>query len=273
MQVIYLDSVFFLNGLADYLLCLCAGRLCGLVLRRWRYAAAALFGALYAVAVFLPGLSFLSLPASRLGAGIMMGLIAFSREQQPLKCALVLLLVGAAFGGALWAVSLSAGGDLRAGPVALSLPTLLTSFGLCYALLSLLLRARRLLTERRRVLVTLRFLEREAQFYALEDTGNALADPVTGRHVLVAHPHALRPLFGANAALFEELPPVELLEALASEPTLAGRFRLLPFSNLSGSGLLPVFRPDTLLLDGKRADDLLVAVSKNAGGDGFEGLL
>lgn len=273
MQVIYLDSVFFLNGLADYLLCLCAGRLCGLVLRRGRYAAAALFGALYAVAVFLPGLSFLSLPASRLGAGIMMGLIAFSREQQPLKCALVLLLVGAAFGGALWAVSLSAGGDLRAGPVALSLPTLLTSFGLCYALLSLLLRARRLLTERRRVLVTLRFLEREAQFYALEDTGNALADPVTGRHVLVAHPHALRPLFGANAALFEELPPVELLEALASEPTLAGRFRLLPFSNLSGSGLLPVFRPDALLLDGKRSDDLLVAVSKNAGGDGFEGLL
>ena len=272
MQVIYLDAVFFLNGLADYLLCLCAGRLCGLVLRRGRYLAAALFGAVYAVAVFLPGLSFLSLPAARLGAGIIMGLIAFSRERQPLKCALVLLLVGAAFGGALWAVSLS-GGGLQAGPVALSLPTLLTSFGLIYALLSLLLRARQLLTERKRVLVTVRFLEREAQFYALEDTGNALADPLTGRHVLVAHPHALRPLFGGNTALFEDLPLVELLEALAADLALAGRFRLLPYSNLSGSGLLPVFRPDALLLDGKLTDDLLVAVSKNAGGEGFEALL
>ena len=44
MQVIYVDSLFCLSLLTDYLLCLTAGRLCGLVLRRRRYLAAALLG-------------------------------------------------------------------------------------------------------------------------------------------------------------------------------------------------------------------------------------
>ena len=273
MQVIYLDSLFCTSLLTDYLLCLTAGRLCGLRLRRGRYLAAGLLGAVYAVAVFLPGCAFLSLPAGRLGAGVCMGLLAFARERQPLRCTAVLLLTAAAFGGALWAVSLAFGGDLSAGAAPLSLPVLGLSFGICYALLSLLLRARRLLTERRRVEVTVRFLEREAAFLALEDTGNSLTDPVTGRPVLVASPRALRPLLRGAAPLFAALPPVELLEALSTVPELKGRFRLLPYSNLSGSGLLPVFRQDALLLDGEPDADLLIAVSPNAVGVGFEALL
>lgn len=272
MRVIYLDSLFLLNGLADYLLCLCAGRLCGLRLRRRRYLTAALLGAVYAVAAYLPGFGFLSLPAGRLGAGVCMGLLAFGKERQPLRCTGVLLLVGAAFGGALWAVSL-AGGDGTGGLIPLSLPLLMTSFGLCYALLSLLLRARSLLTERQRVSVRLRFLGRETAFPALRDTGNALSDPLTGRHVLVACPHALLPLFPEYGSLFEELPPVELLEALGSVPELAGRFRLISCSHLGGESLLPVFRPESLLLDGEPSGDLLVAISPHAVGDGFEALL
>lgn len=272
MQVIYLDSLFFLSLLTDYLLCLTAGRLCGLVLRRGRYLAAAVLGAVYAAAVFLPGLDFLALPAGRLGCGICMGLISFGRERQPLRCTAVLLMTAAAFGGALWAVSLAAG-DPRGGPVALSLPGLLLSFGILYGVLAFLLRARRLVTERRRVRVTVAFLGRETAFYALEDTGNALCDPVTGKHVLVACPHALGPLLQGQEALFAALSPVELLEQLGRDPALGGKFRLLPFANLSGSGLLPVFRPDRLLLDGENAPDLLVAVSPNAAGDGFDALL
>ncbi len=39
MQVIYLDSLFCMSLLTDYLLCLTAGRLCGLRPRRKRYLA------------------------------------------------------------------------------------------------------------------------------------------------------------------------------------------------------------------------------------------
>ena len=273
MQVIYVDSLICMSLLTDYLLCLSTGRLCGLPLRRGRYLAAALLGTIYAVAVFLPHLDFLALPMGKLGCGICMGLIAFGKERSPLRCTLVLLLTASAFGGALWAVSLAGGGDLSAGAVPLSLPVLALSFGLCYALLALLLRARKLLTDRRRILVTLRFLGREAVFSVLEDTGNALSDPISGRHVLVASPRALQPILREFTPLFEQLPAVDLLETLGKLPELAGRFRLLPYFQLSGSGLLPVFRAESILLDGRPTEDLLVAVSPNAAGDGFEGLL
>ena len=52
VTVIYLDSVFVLNALMDYILLLSCARLTGIRLRRGRYLAAAVFGGIYAVAVF-----------------------------------------------------------------------------------------------------------------------------------------------------------------------------------------------------------------------------
>ena len=60
VTVVYLDSVFLLNGLMDYLLLLAAARLAGLGLKRRRYLLAAMFGGAYAAAVFLPQTGFLS---------------------------------------------------------------------------------------------------------------------------------------------------------------------------------------------------------------------
>ena len=56
-------------------------------------------------------------------------------------------------------------------------------------------------------------------------------------------------------------------------PALAGRFRLIPYTAVGASGLLPVFRPDGLLVDGREEKELLVAVSPSAAGEGFEGIL
>jgi len=55
MTVVYVDSVFVLNTVMDYLLLLSTARLTGVPLRRRRYLLAALAGGVYAVAVFLPG--------------------------------------------------------------------------------------------------------------------------------------------------------------------------------------------------------------------------
>ena len=107
MQVIYVDSLFFLNLCIDYLLCLVSARVCGLVLKRLRYLLSALIGACYSVAVFLPGLDFLASPLCKLAAALLMGLAAFGGETKMLRCCAVFLSVSAAFGGAVWAISLS----------------------------------------------------------------------------------------------------------------------------------------------------------------------
>ena len=260
MEVIYLDSLFALNLLADYLLLLYAGRLCSLVLRRRRYLLAALLGAVYAAALYLPGLGFLRLPGWKLLAGAGMGWIAYGRERTPLRCIAVFFAVSAAYGGALWAL----GGRF-------SLPGLLGCF-LGFFLLFSLLFSRRRRKEERLVRVGLELLGRQAEFVVLQDSGNSLRDPVSGAPVLVACPHALAPVFGDWAGLLALSDPVALLEASGRTP-LKGRLRLIPYAALGGEGLLPAFRPDRLALDGQPDPHTLVAVSARACGQDFEGLL
>ena len=76
MTVIYLDELFLLNFVVDYLLLLAAGRLAGEILRRGRLALGAALGAAYAGAVFLPGLGFLAHPLCKLGAAVLIWRLA-----------------------------------------------------------------------------------------------------------------------------------------------------------------------------------------------------
>ena len=268
MQVIYVDSLFFLNLCIDYLLCLVSARVCGLVLKRLRYLLSALIGACYSVAVFLPGLDFLAAPLCK------MGLAAFGGEAKMLRCCAVFLSVSAAFGGAVWAISMAGGGvfsDRAYLPV--NLRVLVLSFALCYGGISLLFRRRAKLMDRRRVQVRLVFLGRESRFMALLDTGNSLSDPVSGKAVMVAGLHALRPVLGQAAEIFSSASPVDALELLSQLPEYAGKFRLIPYSAVGVAGMLPVFTPELLTIDGKEEKELLVAVSPTAVGDGFEAVI
>ena len=74
MDVIYLDSLFGLNLLIDYCLVLVSARVCGVVLHRWRYALAALIGALYAALMVLPGFGWLANGMMKLALGAAMAL-------------------------------------------------------------------------------------------------------------------------------------------------------------------------------------------------------
>lgn len=264
MEIIYIDSLFLMSLLTDYLLCLISAALCGLYLKRRRYLLAALLGAAYSVAVFLPGLSFLAAPAVKLGSALLMGLIAFGAEDKPLRCTGVFLAVSASFGGALWALDMSLG-KLRGAVLPLC-------FLLCYLGLSLLARVKAGRAHRARLEVELGFLGRSCRFYALSDSGNCLRDPMTGARVMVVSPTVLRELFGELAPLLDIDDPVELLQA-ADKTELRGRLRLVPYSALGVSGMLPMFRPEVLRLDGRERKELLAAISKSASGEGFQGIV
>ena len=263
MEIIYVDSLFFLNLAADYLLLLAAAAIAGLRFRRGAYLLAALLGAVYSVAVYLPGCRFLAAEHWRIGAGLGMGLIAFGGERKPWRCMLSWLAVSAAFGGALWAL----GGEH------MSLRTLMLCFGLCYGAMRLYFSGKGRRIDKQRKEVRLRFLGREAVFPAMVDSGNELHDPVTGARVLVACPHALRPILREYTQLFETGDAPDLLTRCAAIPMLRGKLRLLPFYAVGGGGLLPVFRPDALLLDGERIEGVLIGVSPQAAGDGYEGIV
>jgi len=262
MNIIYADTLFALSVFTDYLLLLVTARFCSLRLRRWRYLAAALLGGVYAVAVFLPGLSWLAHPLCELCAAGFMSLLAFGGEEKLLRCCAAFLAVSASFGGAAWAVCMrSSGGS------APDIRLLAAVFFGSYAVLTLLTYTRRLRARAHRVSVSLTLGPRTAVFDALEDSGNCLTDPITGDRVLLANPAALRPLFPGQEALLE-LGAVELVQT-TSAPC---RFRLLQCGSIGGPALLAAFRPDAIMVDGEKCS-LLVAVSGNVRGDGFEGIV
>ncbi len=275
MGTVYLDELFLLNFVVDYLLLLAAGRLAGEVLRRGRLALGAVLGAAYSAAVFLPGGGFLLHPLCKLGAAVGMVLIGYGGSRRLLRVSLVFFLTSAAFGGGIFALQ-SLGSRrlaLENGVLtsAMDLRLILLSAAGCYAVLTLVFqRAARHGGPRELVPAVLKLEGRRVALTALVDTGNTLTDPATGRSVMVAEGEKVAALFPPGTApTVEELrEPALLLERLDSGGW-RGRCRLLPYQSVGVEcGLLLALRLDAARVGTEDWGRLLLALSPTPLTDG-----
>ena len=275
MRTVYLDELFLLNFVVDYLLLLSAGRLAGEVLRRGRLALGALLGAAYAAAVFLPGWSFLLHPLCKLGAAVGMVLIGYGGSRRLLRVSLVFFAVSAAFGGGIFALNTlgSRGLALENGVLssAMDLRLILLSAAGCYVLITLVFqRAARHSGPRELVPAVLQLDGRRVALTALVDTGNTLTDPATGRPVMVAEGEKVWALFPVGQAPGpEELRnPAALLERLDRQGW-RGRCRLLPYQAVGVEcGMLLALRLDGARIGTEDWGRLLLALSPTPLTDG-----
>lgn len=281
VATVYVDSVFVLNALMDYLLLLCTGRLAGVPLRRRRYALAAALGGAYAVTVFLPGCGFLGSLPVKLAAGVVLSVIAFGAEERLGRLTLLLFAVSCAMAGCVLGLGLLAGGGV---PVVrgvfytdVSAKVLLIAAGAAYLVLTVVFRAAaRHGLGGELVGVRVCMSGRTAALTALLDTGSALRDPVTGTAVLVVSPGALDGALPPQAQhlltpRLLRFPP-DLLEPLGqAAPEL--RWRLVPYRAVGvPGGLLLAVRSDWTEIAGERHPGLMVAFSPTALGPGYAAL-
>lgn len=276
LTVLYVDTLFFLNGLIDYLLLLAAARLAGEPLRRLRFGAGAVLGGLYAVAMFLPGLGFLSHPLCKGASAVLMLLTAYGGSRRLLRQGVLFAALTCAFGGGVVAIGLMGGQGLTLeGGVfysVLDLKMVLLSAAVCYGVLTLVFQRigkhSSLTGELLPAQLTLG--GRRAELTALVDTGNTLTDPVSGRPVMVAEGDSLSPLFPReHRPGAEDLrDPAGALERLGSGEW-RGRFRLLPYRTVGvDRGLLLALRVDSLRLGERELGPMLVAMSPTPVSDG-----
>ena len=276
MTVIYVDTLFLLNAVIDYLLLLSAARLAGEPLRRLRFALAAALGGGYAVALFVPGLGFLSNPLCRLASALLMLLTAYGGSRRLLRQGLLFLLLTCALGGGVVAIGLLGQGGLTLGGgvfySALDIKTVLLSAAVCYGVLTLVFRrlAAHSALAGELVSVRLTLLGRQVELTALVDTGNTLTDPASGRPVMVAEGESLAGLFPR-----EHRPgPEDLRDPAGGMARLGtgewqGRFRLLPYRSVgTDRGLLLAVRLDGAAMEGREQGPVLVALSPNPVSDG-----
>ncbi len=278
--VIYLDEVFAVNAAVNWLLLLTAVSITGGGAGRLRLGVGAVFGGLWAAAVWLPYLGWLaSLPGELLGfAGLC--LICFGFRGRAWKSWLWFFGVSCAFAGLVLAVTalLRIPAFQRGGRVYYRVtgPLLILLAGGVWLICRLCLDRFARHRGRELVLLGLELAGRRVLCTALRDNGNTLREPVTGEPVLVARWQVaarLLPELALTAPDFAD--PAALLERLRREdPAL--RPLLVPYRAVGvAGGLLLALRLDRITENGKPLQRRLAAFSPTevSDGGGYEALV
>ena len=237
---IYLDVLILLNFLVDFLLLMGTNRLAGYPVCIKRALAAGAVGGVYGGVCVVPGMTFLAATHWRLMVLALMAVVAFGCSRDAVRRGILFILLSMALGGiamgmkqgGFWSLIWSAG--------ALG--------GLCIFGFRGKLGAQ---------YVSVRI--GECVFTALIDTGNHLADPLTGQQIMVVSPGIAEKILKIDAKKLED--PVALMEQVKG-------LRLVSFHAVGRSGgLLPVKRFENVQI-GKWRGSCLVAFSPNELGQG-----
>lgn len=274
-MVVYIDELFFLNLIINYLLLLSSAMLCGSHIKRPRILSSAAAGALYACFIFFPELHFFYTLLAKTAFSALMSLIAYGFHdwRSFLRRTLIFYVVSFAFAGAMMALfklTNPANAAVRNGVVYAGISsTVLIAVALgAYLLMTLLLKNAPKLSEHAppRTAVAITLFGKTIELEAMIDTGNRLSDPVTNDRIVVveytrvreALPHGMRAVldvFGVSDA-------AETLRMLANAGYSEG-FRLIPFSAIGTKhGLLLALRADSVREGSKIAENALVAFTE-----------
>lgn len=276
MTVIYLDTLFLLNGIMDYLLLLCSARLAGEELHRLRMAVGGILGGIYAAAAVLPGLEFLLHPLCKLASAVLIVVVGLGKSRRLLRQTIIFFSLACAFGGGVLAIALLGGRGMSLGGgviySGMDIKTVLLSAAGCYALITLSMSrlGRHTTAEGELVEIWMRLFDKEVNFTALVDTGNTLTDPLSGKAVVVAEAERLKNLLPEELRRTAEwLSAPDCVLERVNQGRWRGRFRLLPYRCVGvACGLMLAVRVDSLMIDGAEQGSVLVALSPTPVSDG-----
>lgn len=281
-QVIYADILVILNLIITFFLLLATRSFTKESGKNWRLLLGAVAGGVYSLQVFLPEMGAFPNFLSRLAAGILISLIAFGfrTPKRFLKICLVFVSETFAFAGlmiGLWIIFRPSGMVINNSTVyfGISLPVLIVSTTVCY-LISLIFSKIVMRTKPQSMIyqITLVADGKTLTGRAMLDTGNKLSESFSGYPAVVCTynfiekilPEETKSFFGGE---------VTSLHTIKDEKWKK-KTRLVTYSTVSSSGVLPAFRPD-LLKVGKEitSDKVYVAVInyKKHINEGFDMLL
>lgn len=271
MQVIYIDELFIINFIVNYLILLATAKVCAKRASRWRLALAAVIGSLYAVLSVLPDMDFLNNFLIMVVCAVIMVLIVYGGQQGLIRIGVIFFAISAAFGGAVFAVSLITGSPTDR--ITISFKVLIIAFGICYGVLSVIFaRMGRLKSHGGTVKAVVTKAGKRAEFLALIDTGNSLIDPLTGAGVIISELEPLKPLLTNEIQnILEDYSAESIMEVFERlGPYGKGySFFLVPYTAVGiGSSFLIGFRPDEVVIGGAKKKKMSVAISPTCVSDG-----
>ncbi len=260
---VYVDVLFLVNWVMDYLLLAITALLLCLRPRFFRMALSSFLGAMYAAVAFFIPLSFLSSLAAKLLLSAVMVLVSFGAKSLLvfLKRLGVFYLSSLALGGLGFALFATTGLGSRLGAVYangvlyLNIPAyqiILASiviYWLLHAAFCVLHRSVNKAKNLQRVTISRN--GKHVQVTGLYDTGNFLSDPASGLGVILSEWHCVQPLFPENCR-----DPYQ-------EKELPDFFTRLSCRSIGGEETLPAFYANVSSGRGKNGSFVrLIAVTR-----------
>lgn len=262
-MTIYADMLFLVNFIINIILL----KLCCLLIKTassaLRLTAASALGAVYAVCMFFPDISFFYIFPFKLAVSFFMIKIVAPKAKavRLVKYTSVFYLVSFTFAGVLLMLIYLGSASPVLTPVVqngifyfdIPLGSLLLASALSYGVIAL----SQAIFKRNKT-IGIRSLKiilsgRECTVPALSDTGNLLRDPISSVPVIIAEQKFIDTLFP------EGIPSLEMAK------TSSARLRLIPYSSLgSKGGMMTGFIPDEVRIDGRKTGRVIVAISPDA---------
>lgn len=264
MTVVYVDILLVINLVVDYLVLFGTARLYGAGFVRLKGLFGAIIGAVYSLLIFadLPKMLF---AATKLAVSAIMVLITFGKQKPKdfFRLLTLFYICGFLFSGFMMLINSVVRTDsffIKGGIVYFEFSAIgiVVSAAAAFIVTEILKRIFRRGEPEGLFIARVFFNGKSAVLKCFTDTGNSLCDPISGTPVAVASPKSV-----------EKILPEEMLAAMMKEDlSTEYKFRLIPCKTISGSVLVPAFRPDKLVLKNENgeyeAEEIMVAVSENA---------
>lgn len=258
MPVIYIDVLFVVNLITNYILLRTCCIFTVLKKNNLRICLGAFIGACYAVMIFFPDFSMLYTTIFKLIISMLIVAVAypFFSFKSYIKALLIFYMVSFGFGGCVLCVFYFSDVGAKLGAVYsngifyFNLPwTILLLAGLFFYLLIKIfsyISAKMFTLRSLRKKLYVSFNNKSAELTALLDTGNALIDPVSLAPVIIAEYNQIKNLFSEEIRSGLERVEKESITWIMSEVTQNGLpARLIPFSSIGKeNGMLIGFVPD-----------------------------
>lgn len=260
MPIIYIDVLFAVNFLVNYLLLRVSCIFSGLKVYKYRIISGSIIGACYAVLVFFPDFTLIHSTVYKLLVSMLIIAVSspFFSVRSYLKALLIFYAVSFAFGGCVLGIFYFSNVGARLGAVYsngilyFNLPwTILALSGLVFytsVKLFTIITKRNMQGKNLKKKILLYFKENFVEVTALMDTGNSLVDPVSLSPVIIVEYKMLKNLFSKD--IRDDLDRIgnENIEWIMNDVTHKGLpVRLIPFASLGKeNGLLLGFVPDKI---------------------------
>ncbi len=258
-MTVYIDVLLAINLYINYFLIRGTALFLHRNISAKRTLAAASVGALFSLCIFLPELPFILTVLIKTISGAATAFAAFGYRGLSdfiidILCFMVISFMYAGLMMALWSYAAPLGMYYRNGAAYFDVPMIAVAIftAIAYAVVRFI----RYLSDKRTISaeikdITISHLSRCVTIKAIPDTGNSLCDLFSGTPVIIC-----------RMAAIDAITPENIRTYLSGSTDVIEAIRLVPCHTVGGSALIPIFRADDILLDGKRVD-ALIGVSKN----------